>query len=347
MQAAAAFVYGWLEARDVEVKGETHNGRPVLAATVGPESGPTVVLHGHLDVVPANPTQYEPRVEGDRLIGRGAYDMKGGLASMMCAVRDLAAQEAVKVHFVVVCDEESDEQEQRASDFLVQKGYIGDFAITGEPTDLHIGVQAKGVLVLRLHVSGRSAHGSTPWLGDNAVVKAVDAFRSIESLPFARESSDLFDRPSISLGKIIGRRRREPRARLLHDRPRHPLPAGPGPRGHHRRGRRAARHRGHEGLPARPDRGLARRALRAGSGRGGVEGDPGGVEHRGRPRRHVRRHLLPQRRHPGCGVRPDRGWSPWARRVGFDPVARRISPGAGRVRQPDPRRRRQARPEDR
>ena len=55
MQAAAAFVYGWLEARDVEVKGETHNGRPVLAATVGPDAGPTVVLHGHLDVVPANP----------------------------------------------------------------------------------------------------------------------------------------------------------------------------------------------------------------------------------------------------------------------------------------------------
>ena len=204
MQAAAAFVYGWLEARDVEVKGETHNGRPVLAATVGPSQGPTVVLHGHLDVVPANPTQYEPRVEGDKLIGRGAYDMKGGLASMMCAVRDLASQTAVKVHFVVVCDEESDEQEQRASDFLVEKGYIGDFAITGEPTDLHIGVQAKGVLVLRLHVSGRSAHGSTPWLGDNAVVKAVDAFRSIESLPFARESSDLFDRPSISLGRIVG-----------------------------------------------------------------------------------------------------------------------------------------------
>ena len=61
MQAAAAFVYGWLEARDVEVKGETHNGRPVLAATVGPQSGPTVVLHGHLDVVPAKPDQFTSR----------------------------------------------------------------------------------------------------------------------------------------------------------------------------------------------------------------------------------------------------------------------------------------------
>ena len=50
----------------------------------------------------------------------------------------------------------------------------------------------------------RAAHGSTPWLGDNAVLKAIDVFRAIESLPFARESSELFDRPSINLGRIIG-----------------------------------------------------------------------------------------------------------------------------------------------
>ena len=204
MKAAGAFVYGWLEARDVEVKGENHNGRPVLAATVGAAEGPTVVLHGHLDVVPAHEPQFTPRVEGDRLIGRGAYDMKGGLAAMMCAVRDLAAQNAVKVHFVCVCDEESDEQKHRASDFVVEKGYVGDFAITGEPTDLRIGVQAKGVLGLRLRVEGRSAHGSTPWLGDNAVLKAIDVFRRIESLPFSRESSELFDRPSVNLGRIHG-----------------------------------------------------------------------------------------------------------------------------------------------
>ena len=230
MQAAAAFVYGWLEARDVEVKGETHNGRPVLAATVGAAQGPTVVLHGHLDVVPGNQDQFTPRVEGDRLIGRGAYDMKGGLAAMMCAVRELADQDAVKVHFVCVSDEESDEQKHRASDFVVEKGYVGDFAITGEPTDLRIGIQAKGVLGLRLEVRGRSAHGSTPWLGDNAVLKAVDTFRAIESMPFTRASSELFDRPSISLGRIIGGDAVEPRARPVRDRPGHPLPAGPEPR---------------------------------------------------------------------------------------------------------------------
>jgi len=204
MQAAAGFVKGWLEARDVEVIGAQHNGRPLLTATVGPEIGPTIVLHGHLDVVPGREEQFEPRIEGDRLYGRGAYDMKGGLASMICALRDVAAQDRVRVHFVCVSDEESEEIDDRGSDYLVREGYLGDFAITGEPTDLHIGIQAKGVLALRIEVTGTAAHGSTPWVGDNAVLKAIDTFRQIESLAFARESSDLFDRPSINLGRIVG-----------------------------------------------------------------------------------------------------------------------------------------------
>jgi succinyl-diaminopimelate desuccinylase len=108
------------------------------------------------------------------------------------------------VRLVIVPDEESEDIERRSSDVLVRRGYVGDFAITGEPTDLHIGIQAKGVLACRLRVRGRAAHGSTPWMGDNAVVKAVDVFRRIESLPFSRESSELFDRPSINLGRIVG-----------------------------------------------------------------------------------------------------------------------------------------------
>ena len=204
MQAAAGFVKGWLEARDVEVTGTMHNGRPLLAATVGAEAGTTIVLHGHLDVVPGREEQFEPRIDGDRLYGRGAYDMKGGLASMMCALHDLTSQDKVRVHFVCVADEESEEVDARGSDQAVREGYLGNFAITGEPTDMHIGIQAKGVLAMRIQVTGTAAHGSTPWVGDNAVLKAIDTFRQIESLPFARESSDLFDRPSINLGRIVG-----------------------------------------------------------------------------------------------------------------------------------------------
>ncbi|HEX2234351.1 MAG TPA: M20/M25/M40 family metallo-hydrolase [Thermoleophilaceae bacterium] len=204
MQSAAGFVKGWLEARDVEVTGTIHNGRPVLTASVGAAHGPTLILHGHLDVVPGRPEQFTPTVQGDRLFGRGAYDMKGGLAGMMCALVEAAEQKDARVHFLCISDEESDEENQRGSDYLVEQGYLGDFAITGEPTDLHVGVEAKGVLAMRIEVTGTAAHGSTPWVGDNAVLKALDVFRGIESLPFARESSDLFDRPSINLGRILG-----------------------------------------------------------------------------------------------------------------------------------------------
>ncbi|HET9736834.1 MAG TPA: M20/M25/M40 family metallo-hydrolase [Solirubrobacteraceae bacterium] len=205
LHAAAGFVKGWLEARDIDVEAHRFGDLHALTAAVGgADDVPTVVFHGHLDVVPGHGEQFQPRIEGDRLYGRGAYDMKGGLATMMCAAHDLCDQTDVRVRLVIVPDEESEDIERRSSDDLVRRGYVGDFAITGEPTNLHIGIQAKGVLACRIHVRGRAAHGSTPWLGDNAIVKAVDVFRRIESMPFSRESSEMFDRPSINLGRIVG-----------------------------------------------------------------------------------------------------------------------------------------------
>jgi succinyl-diaminopimelate desuccinylase len=204
LRAGAAFVKGWLQARDIDVTEREFDGLPVVLARVGPEDGPQVLFHGHLDVVPAREGQFSPRVEGDRLIGRGAYDMKGALAALMCALADVKGQRAVGVRLVCVPDEESDDVTRRSTDALVREGLRADFALTGEPTDLHIGVQAKGVLAVRLRVVGTAAHGSTPWLGDNAILKAHDAYRRIETLPFSRESSDLFDRPSINLARIVG-----------------------------------------------------------------------------------------------------------------------------------------------
>jgi succinyl-diaminopimelate desuccinylase len=204
LRAAAGFVKGWLEAREIDVSDHFFRGLPVLTATVGPAKGRTIVFHGHLDVVPGRPEQFSPRIEDDRLIGRGAYDMKGGLAAMMCALHDVAGQDQVRVRFLCAPDEESEDVDTRSTDEIVRGGLAADFAITGEPTDMHVGVQAKGVLAARIEVSGRAAHGSTPWLGDNAVLKAIEVFRRIESMAFSRESTELFDRPSINLGRISG-----------------------------------------------------------------------------------------------------------------------------------------------
>ena len=206
IKECAGFVKGWLEARDIPTRVlEVRDGLPVTMAAVGPEDPETtLLLHGHVDVVPAHEDQFEPRIDGDRLLGRGAYDMKGALAAMLLAVADLREIEGVRVRLGVVPDEESEEETDRGGDLIVSEGFLGDFVITGEPTDMHVGVAAKGVIAMRLRVDGHAAHGSTPWLGENAILRAIDVFRAVQSLPFASRSSELFDRPSINLARILG-----------------------------------------------------------------------------------------------------------------------------------------------
>src|ERR1044072_4687899 len=126
LHAAAGFVKGWLEARDIDVEAHRFGDLHALTACVGPEGVPTIVFHGHLDIVPGRPEQFSPRIEGGRLYGRGAYDMKGGLAAVMCAARDLAEQQDVRVRLVIVPGEESEDIDVRSSDDLVRRGCVGD-----------------------------------------------------------------------------------------------------------------------------------------------------------------------------------------------------------------------------
>ncbi|MEO6866726.1 MAG: M20/M25/M40 family metallo-hydrolase [Gaiellales bacterium] len=203
------FVLGWLEGHEIRARTFDLDGLPVLDATIG-EGPVTVVLHAHLDVVPGKTEQFIPFVDEEFLWGRGAYDMKGATAAMLCVMADLAAQHAreplpYRVRLLCVPDEEDDKpKEIRGTEAAVNRGLVGDFVICGEPTDMHVGIQAKGVLDVRLEVEGRGAHGATPWLGVNAIERAMDIFDRLKLLPFAQESSRFYDRPSINLGRISG-----------------------------------------------------------------------------------------------------------------------------------------------
>jgi succinyl-diaminopimelate desuccinylase len=204
LRLAMDFVEGWLSSRDVPVVKREVGGRTCLLASVG--SGPAhVVLHGHLDVVPGHEDQFAPTRSGGRLMGRGAYDMKGALAAMMLAVADAACGlDGLTLELLIVPDEERGDPGANCTEMLVAEGMRADFVICGEPTDLQVGVEAKGVLMLRAEVPGVAAHGSTPWLGENAVLRAVGLYERIADLPFAGESTPLFARPSINLGRISG-----------------------------------------------------------------------------------------------------------------------------------------------
>lgn len=203
------FVLGWLEGHNIRARTFDLDGLPVLDATVG--DGPvTVVFHTHLDVVPGRKEQFISHVDDEFLWGRGAYDMKGATAAMFCVMADIAALDArdplgVRVRLLCVPDEEDDKpKELRGTEAAVSRGLVGDFVVCGEPTDLHVGIQAKGVLDVRIEVEGRGAHGATPWLGVNAIERAMDIFDRLKLLPFAQESSRFYDRPSINLGRISG-----------------------------------------------------------------------------------------------------------------------------------------------
>ncbi len=202
------FICGWFEARGLEparYKGAGPRGElSSLVVRVGSGS-PRILLHGHADVVPGEEDQFEPYEQNDELYGRGVYDMKGALAAMMYAVEDLHVTGCgATVELFIVPDEEREYGGPTGSEILIQHGHMGDFLITGEPTDFHIGVQAKGVLHLRITSRGKSAHGSRPWLGENAVFLAYEHYKRVLKLPFAKEKSELFAHPSINLARIIG-----------------------------------------------------------------------------------------------------------------------------------------------
>jgi succinyl-diaminopimelate desuccinylase len=202
------FIHGWFETRGLETiryKGAgPHGDLTSLVIRVG-SGEPRLLLHGHVDVVPGEERQFDPYEESGELYGRGVYDMKGALAAMMYAVEDLRdlGSEAT-VELLIVPDEEQEHGARTAAEVLIDHGHVGDFVITGEPTDFHVGTQSKGVLDLRVTLQGKSAHGSTPWLGKNAVLLAHEHYRRVAELPFATARNELFPYPSINLARVIG-----------------------------------------------------------------------------------------------------------------------------------------------
>jgi acetylornithine deacetylase len=179
----AHFVAEWLERAGLEVElEEVAPGRPnVVAVARGSGGGRTLLLNAHTDTVGVTGMEnpHEPRLEGNRLYGRGAYDMKGGLAAIMLAGAE-AARRGVAGDVVVaaVCDEEL---ESIGTQALVDSR-SADGAIVTEPTHLELVIAHKGFVGFEIETSGRAAHGSRPDLGLDAIAKMGGVLTGIEDL---------------------------------------------------------------------------------------------------------------------------------------------------------------------
>jgi acetylornithine deacetylase/succinyl-diaminopimelate desuccinylase len=186
-------------------------GRPSLIATVGSGDGPTLAWNGHLDTVPAgDPSTWSSGAfDGDvvdgRLVGRGACDMKGPIASALAAVAALRrsghAPAGTLVLHLVADEELAGIHGTRV--LLEHDRLTQDAAIVGEPTELEIALAERGGCWVTAVAHGTAAHGSQPHRGVNAI-SAMSRFvlRLPEVLP--EREHPLVGRPTVNAALVNG-----------------------------------------------------------------------------------------------------------------------------------------------
>jgi len=193
-----------LETRRDEVVPTRHN---VVARLHGRGPGRRLLLNGHMDTVAVTGMRdpFSGATDGDRLYGRGAYDMKGSLAAMLEAARlvaggGLAAGELV-LAFVI------DEEYQSLGTADLVRRETADAAVVTEPTGLEVCVAHKGFVWARIETQGRAAHGSRYDEGDDAIVRMGHVLAAIDRLErevLPRRPHPLLGRASVHASTIAG-----------------------------------------------------------------------------------------------------------------------------------------------
>lgn len=162
---------------------EVAPGRPnVIGVLEGREPGPALMFCGHLDTVGIEGMEapFDPVERDGRLFGRGAQDMKGGVAAMIDAVR-VAGGRGWRRGRIIVAAVVDEEYASIGADALVT-AWSADLAVVTEPTDLKIGVAHKGFVWLDIATRGRAAHGSRPRDGRDAILRMGRVLHRLEAL---------------------------------------------------------------------------------------------------------------------------------------------------------------------
>jgi len=175
----ARFCAGWLAERGFEVTIlEQSAGRPsVVGVLRGSGGGRTLMLNGHLDTVSATPSQLTPTVRDGNLYGRGAFDMKTGVAAIMVAA-DAARGLRGDVLVTLVADEEFGS----AGTEEVLAAFSADGAIVAEPSGFELTVAHRGFAWFDVQITGKAAHGSMPEQGIDAISHAGRVMRALDVL---------------------------------------------------------------------------------------------------------------------------------------------------------------------
>ena len=202
----ASVLSGWGFAVSLE---DVRPGRPNVVARIGPPGQSPLVLNGHLDVVGTDNMLHDPFrpfIRDGNLYGRGASDMKSGIAAMCVAAARAAARGALASEIIVtaVCDEEFESIGTRA---LLDGGLRATAAIVTEPTRLTICPAHKGFAWIEATVHGKAAHGSRYDVGVDAIRHAGLLLASLDDFErnvLMSRSHALLGRPSLHAAMISG-----------------------------------------------------------------------------------------------------------------------------------------------
>jgi acetylornithine deacetylase len=194
-KAVVDFVSRWLVARgwNVTVQ-EVSKGRGNVWASRGGAGG--VAFSTHLDTVPPH---VAPRLDGDRLYGRGSCDAKGIAAAMMVAADRLVRGGENRIDLLLVVGEEQGSDGARAANNLSPKSR---FLVNGEPTESKLASGAKGSLRVTVRTRGKEAHSAYPHLGQSAIEPLMKLLPTIHDLPFPKD--DILGETTANIGLIRG-----------------------------------------------------------------------------------------------------------------------------------------------
>lgn len=190
---------------------ELEPGRPNLLAAIGPEDGPAILFLGHSDVVPAGEgwsvDPFTPTVRDGYVVGRGATDMKGGLAAVLAAMAAVA-EVAPEVRVELLCTVDEEDRSRGVQAWLAThppRDYLA--CVVAEPTDLEIVVGCRGATNFNLEVLGASAHAGRPADGASSIYAAsriVETVRGLHEQALAGEVDPLLGTPTWNVGTIAG-----------------------------------------------------------------------------------------------------------------------------------------------
>jgi acetylornithine deacetylase/succinyl-diaminopimelate desuccinylase family protein len=208
----AVFVKKYLKKSGIDAKiYEFSKNRSNVVAVLGNKnSAKSLLITPHLDTVPAGNSwksdPFKAKILGGKIYGLGATDCKGNLACSLEAMQSLIEDDArldYELIFAATANEESGSELGLIT--LLDKGILKpSAAVVLDADEFEIVVTQKGLMHLKVKIKGKKAHGAYPWLGVNAIDKAIEILSDLKNRRFAYEKNEFLRPPTMNIGTIKG-----------------------------------------------------------------------------------------------------------------------------------------------